>query len=245
MLRPIPVIVSAILMSRPSMPRDEAVRYARVVQEEAQARDFDPFTAVAIIHFESRWRAHAVSPDGEDYGLGQVRARFMSGCRNDPDPVRDPSPACRAAKSSLLVGEFGIRRMAHIITANRELCREKVGSAWFPQWLAGYQGLNRPGLQKWCAPSERTYDVIAYQKKLAMLLGPAPKAAPGPSRVARGVGKTKATSPATSEPVLLPAPPDPRASAAGSIERRVVAKRSPKGSSRLRSSAAHPDEDRR
>src|SRR4051812_43019424 len=112
MLRSIPVIVAAILMSRPSMPREEAARYARVVQEEARQRDFDPFTAVAIIHFESRWRPNAVSPDGEDLGLGQVRARFMPGCRNDADPVRAPSPACRAAKASLLMGENGIRRMA-------------------------------------------------------------------------------------------------------------------------------------
>jgi hypothetical protein len=186
MLRTLPVIVSAILLSRPTMPRTEAIRYAKAVQHEAETRDFDPFTAVAIIHFESRWKPSAVSPDGEDYGLGQVRARFTSGCRDDADPVSAPSPACLASKAALLIGENNIRRMAAIITANRELCREKVGSAWFPQWLAGYQGMNRPSAQRWCTPSEKTFEVIAYQKKLAAMFAPRPppiepKRAPPPS----------------------------------------------------------------
>src|SRR5580692_12275969 len=102
------------------MPLPEARRYARVLQEEATRNDFDPFTAVAIIHFESRWRPGAVSPDGEDYGLGQIRARWFGACRDDADPVHDPSPGCRAAKSALLAGETNLRRMSVIIRANRE-----------------------------------------------------------------------------------------------------------------------------
>ena len=87
MLRPIAVIVSAILLSRPTMPRTEAVRYAHALQAEAQAHDFDPLTGVAIIHYETRWNPTLVSPDGEDYGLAQIRARFFGACRE-----RRPGP---------------------------------------------------------------------------------------------------------------------------------------------------------
>ncbi len=178
LFRALPLIVSAILLSRPTMPRAEAERYAKVLQDEAKKRDFDPLTVVAIVHFESRWQPGAVSPDGEDYGLGQVRARWMRGCRDDADPVRAPSEACQAAKAALLDGAQNLRRVAAIITANRELCREKTGAATLPRWLAGYEGLNFPGRDRWCAPSEKTFQVVAYRKKLIEMLLPRPKKRP-------------------------------------------------------------------
>ena len=140
------------------MPVAEARRYAHVLQEEAAKHAFDPLTAVAIVHFETHWQPGLVSPDGEDYGLGQIRARFVGACRGDEDPVGHPSDACRAAKGSLLVGENNLRRMSVIISANRELCKEKTGSADLPQWLAGYEGLNSPSRDRWCAPSARTME---------------------------------------------------------------------------------------
>jgi hypothetical protein len=173
--RAIPVIVSAILLSRPTMPLAEARRYARVLQEEAMKRSFDPFTAVAIIHYESRWRPGIVSSDGEDFGLGQVRARWMSGCRGDEDPVHNPSAACRAAKAALLVGENNIRRMGVIITANRELCKEKLGDELLPHWLAGYEGLNSPSRDRWCAPNYLTWRVVEYRKQLVETFSPKPR----------------------------------------------------------------------
>jgi hypothetical protein len=182
-IRPLAVIVSAILMSRPTMPVTEATRYARVLDEEARKHAFDPLTAVAIIHFESRWQPWQISPDGEDYGLGQVRARYLGACRGDDDPVGHPSPACRAAKATLLAGETNIRRMASIITANRDLCRTKTGNANLAHWLAGYEGLNRPALDRWCAPGPRTWQVVAYRQELVAALAPAPRKA-APKRVA-------------------------------------------------------------
>lgn len=172
MLRPIAVIVAAILMSRPTLPTAEATRYARVLNQEAEEHAFDPLTAVAIIHFESRWQPWRISPDGEDYGLGQVRGRYLSACRGDEDPVNNPSEGCKAAKASLLVGEVNIRRMASLITANRELCKAKVGDANLPRWLAGYAGLNAPGRDAWCTPNEKTWQVIEYRKHLVSALAP-------------------------------------------------------------------------
>jgi hypothetical protein len=164
--RALQLIVSAILLSRPTMPAAEATRYAHVLQQEAVKRSFDPLTAVAIVHFETHWMPGLVSPDGEDYGLGQIRARWVGACRTDADPVNDPSDACRAVKASLLGGEVNLRRMAVIITANRELCKEKTGKADLPQWLAGYEGLNFPGRDRWCAPIAKTWQVVEYRKQL-------------------------------------------------------------------------------
>lgn len=184
MLRPIAVIVAAILVSRPTIPGAEVQRFARVLQEEARVRDFDPLTGVAIIHFETRWIPNLVSKDGEDYGLGQVRARFMSGCRGDEDPVHNPSDACKAAKAWLLSGDNNIRRMGAIITANRKLCKDKTGTALFPQWLAGYEGLNSPQRDTWCSPNGLTWRVVDYQKKLVAALGPSPAPPTSNGRIA-------------------------------------------------------------
>ncbi len=186
MFRALKLIVTAILMSRPGMPAAEATRYARVLQDEGVKRAFDPLTAVAIVHFETRWRPGLVSPDGEDYGLGQIRARFVGACRSDDDPLGHPSDACRAAKASLLAGETNLRRMAVIITANRELCKEKTGRDDLPRWLAGYEGLNFPGRDRWCAPIDKTWQVVEYRKKLVEMLAPPPRRAHVTTVAARG-----------------------------------------------------------
>jgi hypothetical protein len=154
------------------MPPAEASRYAKALAAEAEKHDFDPLTAVAIIHFESRWRPNAVSPDGEDWGLGQIRARWLSACRDDEDPVHRPSEACLAAKQSLLVPENNIRRMAAIISANRELCKERAGAGDLPHWLAGYEGLSAPARDVWCKPGPKTWQVVAYRRHLVDTLVP-------------------------------------------------------------------------
>ncbi len=198
MFRAIQLIVSAILLSRPAMPAAEAGRYARVLQEEATKHAFDPLTAVAIVHFETHWRPNLVSPDGEDFGLGQIRARFLSGCRGDEDPVNDPSDACRAAKAGLLVGENNLRRMAAIITANRELCKEKTGNANLPQWLAGYEGYNAPSRDLWCAPGAKSWQVVEYRKHLIEVLVAKPKVRVAATTRAAPRRRTGQTGPARS-----------------------------------------------
>jgi hypothetical protein len=178
--RPIQIIVNAILLSRPTMPIAEANRYAHVLQDEAVKYSYDPLTAVSIIHFESRWYPGAVSRDGEDFGLGQVRARWYGACRKDADPVHAPSPGCQGTKASLLNGENNLRRMSVIIAANRELCKEKAGKANLPQWLAGYEGYNIPSRDRWCAPGSKTWQVVEYRKQLIAQLAPPPP--PPPSK---------------------------------------------------------------
>lgn len=176
MVRLVHTLVAAILMSRPGMPKEEATRYAVVLNEVAKDHDFDPLLAVAIIHFESRWIPTMISEDGEDYGLGQVRARYAVPCRDDADPLNAPSEACKAKKAQLLSGEQNIRAMGGIIAANRDLCKDKTGTAKPSQWLAGYEGYSSPERNRWCVPGPKTWRVISYHKELLARLSP--KAAP-------------------------------------------------------------------
>lgn len=182
MVRPLWMVVAAISLSRPELPADEIERYAQVLIDEARQRDFDPFTGVAIIHRESGWRPGAVSRSGEDYGLGQIRARYVGACRHDEDPLHAPSAACRAEKERLLDGEANIRAMAEQITRHRDFCRKKVGSAAFARWLASYQGRNYPKQNRWCQPGAGTTAVIEYRRHLITAVGkmkpPAPDATP-------------------------------------------------------------------
>lgn len=166
MLRPILVIVAAITLTRPEMDLGEARRFAKVLQHEAKEHGFDPLSGVSIIHFESGWQPDARSKNGEDYGLGQIRARFIGACKKDKDPLNDPSDECRAEKQRLLDGEENIREMARIISLNRGLCKKKTGSAWFHQWLASYQGLNFPKENKWCQAKSKTWRVVKYRRSI-------------------------------------------------------------------------------
>ncbi len=165
-MRPIGVVVWAILFSRPNIAEQEATRYARALQSSAKANHFDPLTAVAIIHSESSFQADTISADGEDYGLGQIRARYIGACKNDKDPLQNPSEACQAVKNELLDPEKNIETMAKLITTNRKYCAQKTGSALFQQWLASYQGRNFPDKRRFCKPGKGTWAVIRYRNQL-------------------------------------------------------------------------------
>jgi len=144
-------IAVAILLCQPGLGNRVASRYAGVLADEARQHRFDPMTAAALICHESHWLAGAVSRDGEDYGLGQVRARFIGACRADLDPVSSPSPSCLATKASLLDPVYNIRVVAEQIERWKRLCRSKTGRrATDQQWLSGYGGLSRPAQGTWC-----------------------------------------------------------------------------------------------
>jgi hypothetical protein len=176
LVRTVALLISAISLSRPTIQKDEATRYAKVLNEIASKYDFDPLFAVAMIHYESHWLPSVASDDGEDFGLGQVRARFVGACRTDEDPLHAPSDACKAVKVNLLVGENNLRQMGVIIAANKKMCAEKRGKNKPEYWLAGYQGLSQPERNKWCTPGPTTTRVIDYHKELLAQLTPQPKA---------------------------------------------------------------------
>lgn len=177
MVRAIALLVSAITMTRPGIPKEEATRYAKVLNEISSKNDIDPLLAVAMIHYESRWIPSAASDDGEDFGLGQLRARYIGACRNDEDPIHAPSDACKAVKVNLLVGETNLRAMGGIIGANKKMCAEKRGKNKAEYWIAGYQGLSNPERNKYCVPGPTTTRVMEYHKELLAALVPTSKEA--------------------------------------------------------------------
>lgn len=145
MLRSLAVIVAAIRFSAPDLSPATAKVYARTVQAEARNHHFDPFTMIAMVHFESHWRAEAESPGG-DVGLGQVRLSNYAFCRSEPQGER-----CQAKRAALKNGSHNLRVVAGLITRNREFCRKRTGRpALFRYWLASYQGTNRRGAGHWC-----------------------------------------------------------------------------------------------
>lgn len=160
------------------MPAPEAKRYATALNEIASTNKFDPLLAVAMIHYETHWLPQLVSDDGEDYGLGQIRARFIGACRNDEDPLHAPSEACQQAKRSLLDGVENIRRMGSVIRANMEFCRDRLGKTKTEHWLAGYQGYVDPVRHTYCSPGPKTTRVIEYYDGLMATFFPKPKPKP-------------------------------------------------------------------
>jgi hypothetical protein len=164
--RSIAAIALAIRLGHPEVSEEDALRYAKPLQIEAEKNDFDPLTGVAIIHRESRFHPRARSRDGEDFGLAQVRARHIGACKKDKDPVRNPSPGCRAVKESLLEPEENIRVMSALITGHRRICKQKTGKATFLGWLASYQGSNSIKENRWCAASEGALTVVKYRDRL-------------------------------------------------------------------------------
>jgi hypothetical protein len=165
-LRTLQAIVAAIQLAAPGVPDPDAFRFARALREQAQVHDFDPFTAVAVIHSESRFNPLAISPDGEDYGLGQIRARYIGACKQADSPVDYPTDGCIAQKQRLLDPEENIRILAEMISRHRDLCQRKVRSVKFQHWLASYQGRNDPQQRRWCKPAPETWKVVKYRNFL-------------------------------------------------------------------------------
>ena len=160
------MILAAIGLSEPDLPNDQAHAIATALQEEAKAHDFDPLTGVAIITHESGFRADAISRSGEDFGLAQIRARYIGACKKDPNPVKAPGKECKKVHAMLLDPVGNIRVMADLITQNRKFCKKKVGSARFERWLASYQGRNNARKKRWCHPGKGTWQVIQTRARL-------------------------------------------------------------------------------
>jgi len=137
-------VAMAIGQSRPSLAYKTRAAWAKLLINTARKYDFDPFTGVAIIHNESRWRPDTVSVDGEDFGFGQVRARYLAGCRSDIPAAKDHSKSCAAIKARLLSPAYGIRSLGGAIAKWRKTCRKVTGkAALFRRWLHGYGGMGK------------------------------------------------------------------------------------------------------
>lgn len=144
--------LSAVLQFvAPHLGEDVNKNYTHIVLTESRKRSIDPLLVVALVEHESHWRAGAISEDGEDFGLGQIRGRYEPACVKEFDPVGDPSTPCEEARMRLLDGSYNLKRTIATLAENRKLCRrilkQKVSQA---SVLASYGGMNNPDAQVWC-----------------------------------------------------------------------------------------------
>jgi hypothetical protein len=138
-IRSIAVIVRALELASPGWseqlpPREEVAAHVR---ELARAGSFDPFTLIAVVENESRWRPTVIGGLGE-VGLGQIRPENFPECRG----AGAGSEACDGVRQALLGWRYNLQVAARLLTTWREYCRRRVGSALAVYWLQGYQGFD-------------------------------------------------------------------------------------------------------
>lgn len=141
MLRTIQIITTALQIANPRLSDATAESYARVLQQEARERAFDPLTVVAITWHESRVMAHKIGGTaGRCYGLGQICVQAVyPHCRGEAFH----GARCESERQRLLVGTENLRTIAAMITSWRAYCRRATRQpALFHRWLAGYQGID-------------------------------------------------------------------------------------------------------
>lgn len=135
--RTVAEVATAIGYSRPGLSLGQRRAWAAALIGVAKKHRFDALTGWAIIHHESRWRPDAVSADGHDVGLGQIRVTLRKACA---DPA---SASCAAERQRMFDPATNMAVMGSAITAWRTLCK-KTGKADLKHWLAGYGGYSRP-----------------------------------------------------------------------------------------------------
>lgn len=133
-------VAYAIGKTRPKLALEQRRQWAKLLIKQATKHNFDPLSGWAIIAHESHWNPRAVSADGKDIGLAQIRYTMSRACRDDRD-----SDACERSKQALFSPAVNMARMAGAITAWRKLCKKKIGKGpLMSQWLQGYGGYSRP-----------------------------------------------------------------------------------------------------
>jgi hypothetical protein len=143
-----PLVYIAIHLIHPRMPSSLVDSYTNAISTEADKVDIDPLTIVTIIEHEtgSTWNPRAISPDGEDYGFMQVRARHYGG---KPEWLLNPS-------TNIMVG-------AYLIKASKDFCRKTLHrEPEYQEWLSCYQGsCTNPA--HFCKPTKLTKVFEDYQ----------------------------------------------------------------------------------
>lgn len=136
--RPISDVMWAIGKSQPKMGEGLRRSYAKILLSEGKKRKFDSFTAVAMVHFETRWNSKLVGGlNNACYGLGQTCAHIFKVCRDNGYK----SPECLKKMKPYLNGANALYALGRSITRWRKYCRRLTGRpALFHRWLFGYQG---------------------------------------------------------------------------------------------------------
>ena len=141
MLRSVLFIKTAIEICQPTMSESLSTTYATKLQAEAQARNYDPITPVAIIDNESKWNSRLVGGlNNQCIGLGQHCLHVYDYCTG----TAYRGARCQAKKQWLLNGHNNLMATSKAITDWRKTCRSITGKpALFYRWLHGYQGFGK------------------------------------------------------------------------------------------------------
>lgn len=138
-------ILLALQLSAPGLNDKITMNYAKVIQKQSIKKNIDPLIIISIIAHESHWNSRAISNDKNDYGLMQVRARFVT---ISPERLLDGS-------TNIMVGSAFLDSSVKFCTKflNREPLIEES--------LSCYQG-SCSSKRKMCKPTKKTKDVVDY-----------------------------------------------------------------------------------
>lgn len=128
--------------------------YAKHILKAAELADVDPLYLAAYVDHESHFIPGASSRDGEDIGLGQIRLRYQSACR---EGLRTDS--CKAERVRLLDPGYNLRVLAGKIQGIKKsrIYQENPEPA---QWLAGLAGTANP-------QQKRVKEILKIHQRLA------------------------------------------------------------------------------
>jgi hypothetical protein len=138
----------AIQLIHPRISTPEAKRYAKTIDEQAIVSGVDPLSFVAVIERESKFSPWAVSEDGFDYGLMQVRSTYY------------PHP-----KEWLFNPIVNIRAGAYVVKTSVDACKKHLGRT--PDVIEWYSLFNGEGNKSFCRPTKRTRAVASFRDCLS------------------------------------------------------------------------------
>lgn len=137
----------AIAMACSGLSEQSTEAYANVVYAQSVKLNQDPLITVAIMKHESKCYSGAVSQDGFDYGLMQIRAMYYKG----------PAVNLLNPWVNITVGSYWIQ-------SSYEFCEKQLGREPLTQeYLSCFQGTCRSKKTgKWCQPTKMTDRVERY-----------------------------------------------------------------------------------
>jgi hypothetical protein len=114
----------AIHLTHPTLSEKVAVQYADAIDQQAIVAGVDPLSFVAVIERESKFRSSAISYDGLDYGLMQIRTTYY-----------------HHPKNWLFNPIHNIQVGTHIVRDNVKMCAAHLGrEPELGEWYACYRG---------------------------------------------------------------------------------------------------------
>jgi hypothetical protein len=134
-------------------------QYVQEIERQSDITGVSSLMFITIITHESQWSERAISKDGLDYGLMQVRAQYYGG-----------------KPELLLNGVTNIKAGGAVITKSIQLCRKFLKREPETQeWLACYTG-SCNNYHNMCRPTRLTQKFMDYETCLEQeVMGPETK----------------------------------------------------------------------